>query len=32
MTQLLIPFKETEILRVESKLMEAICDREDLNS
>ena len=30
-TQLLIPFKETEILRVESKLMEAICDHENLN-
>jgi RNA-directed DNA polymerase len=29
--QLSIPFKETEILREESKLMEAICDRENLN-
>ena len=29
--QLSIPFKEPEILREESKLMEAICDRENLN-
>ena len=29
--QLSIPFKESEILREESKLMEAICDRENLN-
>lgn len=30
-TQLSIPFKEPEILREESKLMETICDRENLN-
>ena len=29
--QLSIPFKDPEILREESKLMEAICDRENLN-
>jgi RNA-directed DNA polymerase len=29
--QLSVPFKEPEILRGESKLMEAICDRENLN-
>ena len=29
--QLSIPFKEPEILREDSRLMEAICDRENLN-